>query len=120
MGARRTANGDRRLRAGAGAPQRRERQSVAQRWSMTMTSEEYSLAGEVAIVTGSGRGLGHAIAVRLAELGASVAVHDLNERAPAEYGEFPDLAASHADVARFGTPTCVITGDISQETTVTG
>ena len=83
-----------------------------------MTPEEYSLKGEVAIVTGSGRGLGHAIAVRLAELGASVAVHDQNDRAPAEYGEFADLAASHADVARLGTPTCMIAGDISNEAAV--
>ena len=83
-----------------------------------MTREEYSLEGEVAIVTGSGRGLGHAIAVRLAELGASVAVHDQNDRAPAEFGEFADLAASHADVARLGTPTCMIAGDISKEAAV--
>jgi len=81
-------------------------------------SNEFSLNGHVAFVSGSGRGLGHAIAVRLAELGASVAVHDRDQQAPAEFGEFSDLAASHADVARIGTPTCVVTGDIADEARV--
>ena len=84
-----------------------------------MTNDpEYSLANHVALVTGSGRGLGHAIAARLAELGASVAVHDINETAPAEFGEFPDLAASQADIARLGGRTCMVTGDISDEARV--
>ena len=81
-------------------------------------SGEFSLKGEVAFVSGSGRGLGHAIARRLAELGASVAVHDRDDRAPAEYAEFADLAASHADVAALGSRTCLVTGDIADETRV--
>ena len=81
-------------------------------------TDEYSLEGQVALVTGSGRGLGHAIARRLAELGASVAVHDRDERSPAEYGEFADLAASHADVASIGGKTCVVAGDIGSEAQV--
>lgn len=82
-------------------------------------SGEYSLTGQVAFVSGSGRGLGHAIARRLAELGASVAVHDRDERAPSEFGEFPDLAASHADVASVGGRTVVVAGDIADEARVT-
>ena len=39
-----------------------------------MTKE---LSGKIAFVTGSGRGLGNTMAMRLAELGADVAVHEL-------------------------------------------
>lgn len=74
---------------------------------------EFSLAGQVALVTGSGRGLGHAMAMRLAELGASVAVHDRTETAPAEYGEFPTIAESLAAVAAFGGRTTAVVGDIA-------
>jgi len=81
-------------------------------------TDEYSLAGQVAFVSGSGRGLGHAIARRLAELGASVAVHDRDERAPSEFGEFADLAASLADITAAGGPTCVVAGDIADESRV--
>jgi 3-oxoacyl-[acyl-carrier protein] reductase len=79
---------------------------------------EYSLEGEVAFVTGSGRGLGHAIARRLAELGAAVAVHDRTVEAPAEFGEFADLAQAAADVGRFGRPTHALAGDIADEAAV--
>ena len=77
--------------------------------------KEFSLKGEVALVTGSGRGLGHAIAVRLAELGADVAIHDYDEKAPAEFHEFADLHAALAPIARHGTRTHVVVGDIGDE-----
>src|SRR5438045_3582934 len=40
---------------------------------------KYDLDGQVAIVTGAGRGIGQAIALRLAREGVSVAAADLNE-----------------------------------------
>ena len=49
------------------------------------------LKGQVALVTGSGRGLGRAIVERLAEHGADVAIHDISNEAPAEFGEARDL-----------------------------
>ena len=49
------------------------------------------LDGKVAIVTGAGRGLGRAYALRLAGLGASVAVCDVNLKS---YEEFDAEAAT--------------------------
>ncbi|OJJ97025.1 SDR family oxidoreductase [Aspergillus brunneoviolaceus CBS 621.78] len=51
---------------------------------MTVSSAPYCLAGQVALVTGSGRGIGAAIAVELGRLGASVVVNYANSSAAAE------------------------------------
>ena len=73
---------------------------------------EKTLAGEVALVTGSGRGLGREIAARLAAAGAGVAIHDVSADAPAEFGEAENLEAVRATFARYGVPTVAVTGDI--------
>ena len=73
------------------------------------------LEGKIALVTGSGRGLGYAIAHRLAELGSDVAIHDRSQEAPAEFGEFADLDASAASIAALGVRAMAVTGDISDE-----
>jgi 3-oxoacyl-[acyl-carrier protein] reductase len=49
------------------------------------------LGGQVALVTGAGRGLGRAFAERLAALGCAVAIHGRREHGPAEYGEASTL-----------------------------
>lgn len=72
----------------------------------------YDLAGKVAWITGSGRGLGRVMADRLAALGADVAVHDIDERAPAEFGEAENLEAVRQAIARHGRRAIAVTGDI--------
>jgi 3-oxoacyl-[acyl-carrier protein] reductase len=59
-----------------------------------------SLAGQVAWVTGSSRGLGRAIASRLARLGAAVAVHGTTPASGQAFGEGESLAAVAREIAR--------------------
>lgn len=73
------------------------------------------LEGHIALVTGSGRGLGYAIAHRLAELGADVALHDRSREAPAEFGEFASLDASAESIAALGVQSMGVIGDVSSE-----
>ncbi len=76
------------------------------------------LRGKTALVTGSGRGLGFAIADRLAQLGADVAVHDLNWESPARYGEFADLGLAAAKIGSHGVRTVAVTGNIGDPESV--
>lgn len=76
------------------------------------------LAKRIALVTGSGRGLGRAIAERLARLGADVALHDISSEAPAEFGEAPDLETVAREIARHGVRARAFTADIGNEAAV--
>ncbi len=76
---------------------------------------EKILAGKVALVTGSGRGLGRTMAARLAEMGAAVALHDINQDAPTEFGEAKSLDAVRQEFAQYGVPTFAVTADIGNE-----
>lgn len=76
------------------------------------------LSGRVALVTGSGRGLGKAIAESLARLGADICIHDIHEDAPSQYGEARNLTSVCAEFAPYGVRVAAVTGDISNEEAV--
>ena len=77
-----------------------------------------TLAGHVAFVTGSGRGLGRAIAERLAELGADIAIHDINQDAPAAFNEAETLDAVAEKIRNYDVRTVAVTGNIADEADV--
>jgi NAD(P)-dependent dehydrogenase (short-subunit alcohol dehydrogenase family) len=68
-------------------------------------SKFFDLAGRNALVTGSSRGIGRAIALALAECGATVAVHGTRST--------PALEETCADVRRFSPGSVAVTGDLS-------
>jgi 3-oxoacyl-[acyl-carrier protein] reductase len=78
-----------------------------------MNTHSFDLTGQTAFVTGSGRGLGFAIARRLAQLGAAVAIHDISPEAPARFGEFKDLQDSAAAIAALGRPVSAVAGHVA-------
>ncbi len=73
------------------------------------------LDGAVAMVTGSGRGLGRMIAETLMAMGANMVLHDISEGAPAQYGEAESLTAVSEQLSVGGARAIAVTGDISQE-----
>lgn len=71
--------------------------------------------GAVALVTGSGRGLGRMIVETLLAGGANVALHDIDEAAPAAFGESESLTALAGELSARGPGKVVaVTGDISK------
>ncbi|WP_404302864.1 SDR family NAD(P)-dependent oxidoreductase [Alicycliphilus denitrificans] len=69
----------------------------------------FSLAGQVAVVTGAGKGIGKACAIALAQAGADIA---LTARTQA------DLDAVAREIAALGRRAITVAGDISDEATM--
>ena len=79
------------------------------------TQPERVLEGQVALVTGAGRGLGRAFAERLAALGCNVAIHGRREHGPAEYGEGSTLTAvAQAISATYNVRTIALLGQLHE------
>jgi 3-oxoacyl-[acyl-carrier protein] reductase len=74
-----------------------------------------ALHGQVALVTGAGRGLGRAFAERLAAMGCSIGVHGMREEGPAEYREGTTLTATAEAIGTaHGVATRRSLGDLSR------
>jgi len=83
--------------------------------SLSELPQSFNFQGAVALITGSGRGLGRMIAETLLKGGAAVALHDINEEAPAAFGESASLTALAQELsARGGAKVVSVTGDITK------
>jgi 2-deoxy-D-gluconate 3-dehydrogenase len=69
-----------------------------------MILEQFKLDGKVAIVTGSARGLGQAMAIGLAEAGANIALVDIL-----------DMSDSQKQIEKLGKQCIAITADLSKK-----
>ncbi len=77
------------------------------------------LKGQVALVTGAGRGLGRAFAETLAKLGCSVGIHGMRENGPSEYGEGTTLTETAKQIGeQFDVHTVRVLGDLTQMSAV--
>src|SRR6516164_544519 len=82
-------------------------------------SEARPLAGKVAWVTGSSRGLGRVMAARLCALGARVAIHGTRFDSPRSFGEGESMEQVARDVgAEAKGEAMAVWGDVTDEAEV--
>ncbi len=65
-----------------------------------MTASDRHLAGKVAWVTGSSRGIGRSILVQLAHAGATVVLHGTHPESPRSFNEGTSLEAAAQDISK--------------------
>lgn len=81
-----------------------------------MDSTQKPLAGKVAIVTGSSRGIGRVIATRLANMGARVAVHGTSPLSARAFNEADSLeGVAKAIAEETGAEIMAVHGDLREE-----
>lgn len=73
-----------------------------------------SLNGRVSLITGSGRGLGRQYALHLAGLGSDIVLHDIDEAAPARFGEAESLAQTVKEIESLGRRALAVTADVTR------
>ncbi len=79
-------------------------------------AEQKRLAGQVAWITGSSRGIGRVLAERLCAEGATVAVHGTRFDSPRTFGEGESMEQVAADVATVAKGTAIsVWGDLMNE-----
>jgi 2-deoxy-D-gluconate 3-dehydrogenase len=76
-----------------------------------MILDKFKLDGKVALVTGTARGIGRAIAIALAEAGADVACHSRNE------GDAGETVAAIAAISGLGRRSFAVAGDMADKET---
>src|SRR5262245_35453449 len=82
-------------------------------------SAEKPLAGRVAWVTGSSRGLGRVVATELCRLGAAVAIHGTRPDSPKSFDEGESMEQVARDVAaEAGGDAVPVWGDVTDEAAV--
>ncbi len=76
------------------------------------------LTGKLALVTGSGRGLGNLMAKKIAAMGADVVVHDLSWNETARFGEASNLGEVVKSIEAMGVRSLGVTGNIGDRVAV--
>ncbi|HSW18864.1 MAG TPA: SDR family NAD(P)-dependent oxidoreductase [Ramlibacter sp.] len=79
-----------------------------------MPSDSLPLRGQTALVTGAARGLGRAYALRLARLGADVAITDIDLQGAAQFGEKLTAATVPAEIEALGRRSIGLQADLTR------
>ena len=80
-----------------------------------MTDRGKKLTGKIALVTGAGRGLGRAFALRIAGLGADVVINDLSMKTHLEFDESLSAGSVPEEIEAMGVRSLGIEADVTQE-----